>query len=344
MTEMTRNGAPPSDDVLLDVRGLKKYFPVRRGVLGRTVGQVKAVDGVSFQIRRGETLGLVGESGCGKSTTGRAILRLLEPTDGQVIFDGDDVRALDPAGLRVLRRRAQIVFQDPYSSLNPRMTVGSMLGEVLKVHRLREHGPARRRRIHELLEIVGLRPEHADRYPHEFSGGQRQRIGIARALSVEPDFIICDEPVSALDVSVQAQVINLLQDLQQELDLTYLFIAHDLAVVEHVSDRVAVMYLGKIVELATAEDLYQAPQHPYTRALLSAAPRADLKATRTIERIMLSGDVPSPMHPPPGCPFHPRCPHPGKDEECGRVTPPLEANQAGRLAACMKGPMGSGGA
>ena len=339
MTPGSENGNGASGEVLLDVRNLKKYFPVHRGILGRTVGHVKAVDGVSFQLRRGETPGLVGESGCGKSTTGRAILRLVEPTAGQVIFDGEDLATLDRERLRTLRRRAQIVFQDPFSSLNPRMTVGAMLREVLKVHRLAPKGPARSRRVSELLEIVGLRPEDADRYPHEFSGGQRQRIGIARALSVEPDFIVCDEPVSALDVSVQAQVINLLRDLQEEFGLTYLFIAHDLAVVERVSDQVAVMYLGKIVESGTAEDLYGSPQHPYTKALLSAVPRPNPKAARTRQRIMLSGDVPSPMNPPSGCPFHPRCPHPGKDEECGRVVPPLEEKAAGHFAACIKGVM-----
>ena len=339
MTPGPGNGNRASGEVLLDVRNLKKYFPVRRGILGQTVGYVKAVDGVSFQLRRGETLGLVGESGCGKSTTGRAILRLIEPTAGQVIFDGEDLATLDRDRLRALRRRVQIVFQDPFSSLNPRMTVGAMLREVLKVHRLAPEGPARIRRVSELLEVVGLRPEDAERYPHEFSGGQRQRIGIARALSVEPDFIVCDEPVSALDVSVQAQVINLLRDLQEEFGLTYLFIAHDLAVVERVSDHVAVMYLGKIVESGTAEDLYRSPQHPYTKALLSAVPRPDPKAARARQRIMLSGDVPSPMNPPSGCPFHPRCPHPGKDEECSRVVPPLEERAAGHFAACIKGAM-----
>ena len=336
MSPRAGNGKAEHGDVLVDVRDLEKHFPVHRGVLGRTVGQVKAVDGVNFRIRRGETLGLVGESGCGKSTTGRAILRLIEPTAGQVLFDGEDVGAMDRDRLRALRRRAQIVFQDPFSSLNPRMTIGSMLEEVLAVHHLAERGPARSRRVHELLEIVGLRAEDTDRYPHEFSGGQRQRIGIARALSVEPNFIVCDEPVSALDVSVQAQVINLLQDLQKEFGLTYLFIAHDLAVVEYVSDRVAVMYLGKIVESGTAEDLYESPQHPYTRALLSSVPRPNPKATRARERIMLPGDVPSPMNPPSGCPFHPRCPHPEKDEMCGRVVPPLEEKAAGHYAACIK--------
>jgi len=315
--------------VLLEVDGLVKHFPVKkRG------GVVKAVDGVSFDLRRGETLGLVGESGCGKSTTGRAILRLIEPTSGAVRFDGEDVLAMSRRELRAFRRRAQIVFQDPYSSLNPRITVGGMLDEALKVHGLGGDRSGRRKRVAELLELVGLKAEHARRYPHEFSGGQRQRIGIARALSVEPELIVCDEPVSALDVSVQAQVINLLDELKAELDLTYLFIAHDLAVVEHVSDRVAVMYLGRIVELANADELYRAPQHPYTRALLSAAPRPDPTAKRT--PIILEGDVPSPLDPPSGCPFHPRCPFPGKDESCSAAVPALLESEHGHWAACPK--------
>ena len=322
-----RSGPP-----LLRVRDLKKYFPVRSSTFGRTVGQVKAVDGVSFDLWPGETLGLVGESGCGKSTTGRAVMRLLEPTAGEVHFDGQDVGALDRKALRVLRRRAQFVFQDPYGSLNPRMSVGAMLEEALKVHGL--GGPNRRDRTVELLERVGLRSEHIDRYPHEFSGGQRQRLGIARALSVEPEFLILDEPVSALDVSVQAQVINLLEDLQRELGLTYLFIAHDLALVEHVSDRVAVMYLGRIVEVAEAEDLYKNPKHPYTRALLSAVPRADPVGREKRERIVLKGDVPSPSAPPPGCAFHTRCPHPLKDAICETVLPVMEGSERGHLAAC----------
>ena len=259
------------------------------------------------------------------------------------MYDGKNVGDLDRQQLRELRRRAQIVFQDPFGTLNPRLTVGSMLREVLRVHGLGGEGASRERRVRELLELVGLLPEHVDRYPHEFSGGQRQRIGIARALSVEPEFIVCDEPVSALDVSVQAQVLNLLRNLQDELGLTYLFIAHDLAVVEHMSDRVAVMYLGKIVEIGEASELYRNPRHPYTRALLSAAPSVDLKAMRSRERIMLSGDVPSPIHPPPGCAFHPRCPHPEKDEECVRSAPPLEGKVAGHLSACWKGPMPSRG-
>ncbi len=337
------NGALDAD-VLLDVQDLRKYFPIHRGILGRNVAQLRAVDGVSFRLQRGETLGLVGESGCGKSTTGRAILRLIEPTSGRLFFDGQDLEEFDRTQFREFRRRAQIVFQDPYGSLNPRMTVGTMLTEVLKVHGLGETRGDRSTRVRELLEMVGLHTEHAGRYPHEFSGGQRQRIGIARALAVEPEFIVLDEPVSALDVSVQAQVINLLRDLQKELGLTYLFIAHDLAVVEYMSDRVAVMYLGKIVEIAAARELYKNPRHPYTRALLSAAPRRDLKAGSIRERIRLSGDVPSPIRPPSGCPFYARCPHPGKDEECRKVVPVLEEKEPGHLAACCKDPMAAGGA
>ena len=337
------NGAFDAD-VLLDVQDLRKYFPVRRGVLGRSSVQVRAVDGVSFRLQRGETLGLVGESGCGKSTTGRAILRLIEPTSGRLFFDGQNVLEFDRTQLREFRRRAQIVFQDPFGSLNPRMTVGSMLTEVLYVHGLGETRGDRLARARELLEMVGLHAEHAGRYPHEFSGGQWQRIGIARALAVEPEFIVCDEPVSALDVSVQAQVINLLRDLQKELGLTYLFIAHDLAVVEYMSDRVAVMYLGKIVEMAAAQELYKNPRHPYTRALLSAAPRRYFKAAPTRERIRLSGDVPSPIRPPSGCPFYARCPHPGKDEECRELVPVLEEKAPGHLAACCKHAMVAGGA
>ena len=331
-------------EVLLDVQDLKKYFPVHRGVLGRSVVQVRAVDGVSFRLHRGETLGLVGESGCGKSTTGRAILRLIEPTSGRLVYGGQDLEALDRAQLREFRRRAQIVFQDPFGSLNPRLTVGGMLAEVLKVHGVGETGVDRSARVRELLEMVGLHAEHAGRYPHEFSGGQRQRVGIARALAVEPEFIVCDEPVSALDVSVQAQVINLLRDLQTDLGLTYLFIAHDLAVVEYMSDRVAVMYLGKIVEMAGAQELYKNPRHPYTRALLSAAPRRDPKAGPTRERIRLSGDVPSPIRPPSGCPFYARCPHPGRNEECQKVVPLLEEKAPSHLAACCKSPMTVDGA
>jgi len=329
----------PGRTPLLSVRDLTRYFPVKgKGLLPGRRAQVKAVDGVSFDLHAGETLGLVGESGCGKSTTGRAILRLLEPTSGEIHFKGKDVRAMGERELRTLRRQAQIVFQDPFSSLNPRLTVGDMLTEVLKVHGLHGDAPGRRKRARELLDLVGLLPEHADRYPHEFSGGQRQRLGIARALSVEPEFIVCDEPVSALDVSVQAQVVNLLKDLQAELGLTYLFIAHDLAVVEHVSDRVAVMYLGRIVEIGPAEVLYRDPRHPYTRALLSAVPRPDPGRRGETGRIVLEGDVPSPVDPPSGCPFHPRCWHPDRDASCSRIVPTLETtlDGTGRRVACTK--------
>jgi oligopeptide/dipeptide ABC transporter ATP-binding protein len=320
---------------LVQVRNLTKYFPIRAGLLGRPVSTVKAVEKISFDIPKGETLALVGESGCGKSTTGRAVLRLIEPTAGTVTFDGADIGTLDPAPLRRLRRRMQIIFQDPMSSLNPRMTIGEIVGEGLAIHKIAA-GDAATARVRQLLEEVGLRPEYAARYPHEFSGGQRQRIGIARALAVEPDFIVCDEPVSALDVSVQAQVINLLLDLQARRGLTYLFIAHDLAVVAHMATRVAVMYLGHIVELAPAAELYRAPRMPYTRALLSAVPVADPRAARA--RIILTGDPPSPRNPPPGCPFYPRCPHPAKDLACTQVVPPLEEKSPGHWAACIKEP------
>ena len=314
---------------LLQVENLTKHFPIRRGLLSRTVGHVRAVDGVTFDVAKGEVLGLVGESGCGKTTTGRCILRLIEPTSGKVIFDGRDVTAMPRKELRAIRREMQIVFQDPYSSLNPRLTIGSMLGEALTIHRLAK-GAAARERIAELLTQVGLAPDHARRYPHEFSGGQRQRIGVARALAVGPRLIVADEPVSALDVSIQAQIINLLRDLQRKLGLTYLFVAHDLAVVEHLSDRVAVMYLGRIVELAGREALYRSPRHPYTAALLSAIPVPD--PSRRRRRIVLKGDVPSPANPPPGCPFHPRCFM--AREVCAREVPLLREVSPGRWAAC----------
>ncbi len=323
------NGTQP----LLSVRNLRKEFPIKKGVLARQVGAVKAVNDVSFDVARGETLGVVGESGCGKTTTGRTILRLIEATSGDIKFEGRDVRSMGTTELRALRREMQIIFQDPVSSLNPRMTVGAIIREGLTIHKLAE-GAAADARVRQLLQEVGLRPEYSNRYPHEFSGGQRQRIGIARALSVEPRFIVCDEPVSALDVSVQAQVINLLGDLQREHDLTYMFIAHDLSVVEHIADRVAVMYLGKVVELATADDLYREPLMPYTQALLSAVPVADPHARK--ERIILQGDVPSPANPPSGCVFHPRCHHPAKDAACAKIVPPLEEKAPGHLVACIK--------
>jgi oligopeptide/dipeptide ABC transporter ATP-binding protein len=325
------NGTEP----LVSIKNLRKEFPIKKGIFARQVGAVKAVNDVSFDVARGETLGVVGESGCGKTTTGRTILRLIEPTSGEIRFEGRDVRSMGTAELRALRREMQIIFQDPVSSLNPRMTVGAIIREGLTIHKLAE-GAAADTRVRQLLQEVGLRPEYANRYPHEFSGGQRQRIGIARALSVEPKFIVCDEPVSALDVSVQAQVINLLEDLQQEHDLTYMFIAHDLSVVEHIADRVAVMYLGKVVELATADDLYREPLMPYTQALLSAVPIADPKARK--DRIILQGDVPSPANPPSGCVFHPRCHHPAKDAACAAIVPPLEEKTPGHFAACIKQP------
>ena len=293
---------------LVEVDGLKMYFPVTAGLfIQRKVADVKAVDGLSFHIENGETLGLVGESGCGKSTTGRAILQLHRPTEGTVRFDGTELTELAGNTLRRFRRRMQMIFQDPYSSLNPRMSVASIVAEPMVIHKL-YRGQERKDRVDYLLNAVGLNPYFAKRFPHEFSGGQRQRIGVARALAVEPDFIVCDEPVSALDVSIQAQIINLLEDLQTEFNLTYLFIAHDLSVVRHISDRVAVMYLGKIMELAQSNELYQNPLHPYTKALLSAVPITDPEVERTRERIILTGDVPSPLRPPPGCVFNTRCP------------------------------------
>ena len=305
---------------LLEVKGLKKHFPIKSGILKRTTGQVYAVDGISFSVEQGETLGLVGESGCGKSTTGRAVLRLIVPTAGSITFEGVDVMAATKAQMQTLRRHMQIIFQDPYASLNPRMRVRNIVGESLKIHNIGTEAE-RKKRVFELLETVGLSVEHAERYPHEFSGGQRQRIGIARALALQPKLIICDEPVSALDVSIRAQVINLLEDLQDEFDLTYVFIAHDLSVVKHASDRVAVMYLGKIVETSDSAVLYDKPQHPYTEALLSAVPIPDPTTERARRRIILEGDVPSPANPPRGCVFHPRCPR--AQEVCTTAMPAL---------------------
>ena len=320
---------------LLEVKRLSKSFLTRRGWLGRGGEDVRAVNDVSFTIARGKTLGIVGESGCGKTTMGRSILRLIEPTSGAVVFDGTDVATLHGAALRKMRRRMQVVFQDPFSSLNPRMTVGAAVKEGILIHHLAE-GREADNRVKVLFEEVGLNPAYASRYPHEFSGGQRQRIGVARALSVEPEMIVCDEPVSALDVSVQAQVINLLQDLQRDRGLTYLFIAHDLSVVQHIADRVAVMYLGRIVEIGSSDDLYSNPIMPYTKALLSAVPRPE--PGRRTARIVLQGEPPSPANPPPGCVFYPRCPHPLKDEDCTRVVPPLEEKTLGHFAACIKEP------
>lgn len=314
---------------LLEVRGLKKYFPIKKGLFSKTIGYVKAVDDVSFNIKKGETLGLVGESGCGKTTVGRTILRLVEPTAGEVIFDGKNITTMSLKELKQYRKEMQIIFQDPYSSLNPRITVGGMLTEILKFHEIAE-GQAAEKKVEQLLERVGLRKIHSRRYPHEFSGGQRQRIGIARALSVEPKFIVCDEPVSALDVSIQSQVINLLQDLQDEFHLTYLFISHDLSVVEHISDRVCVMYLGQLVEVASSKELYANPKHPYTQALLSAVPVPD--PHNKSKRIILTGDVPSPAKVPSGCYFHPRCPKVFND--CPNIQPVL-AGAGGHEQRCL---------
>jgi oligopeptide transport system ATP-binding protein len=316
---------------LLSVRNLTKQFPLKGGLFSRHTHSVHAVDGVDFHVDRGETLGLVGESGCGKSTTGRCVLRLIEPSSGDIRFEGKDVRSLGADELRVLRRDIQIIFQDPYASLNPRMNVGAIVGEALIIHQLTKTKRQFEERVVDLLETVGLRADHMGRYPNEFSGGQRQRIGIARALAVEPKLIICDEPVSALDVSIQAQVINLLEDLQEKFGLAYLFIAHDLAVVEHISKRIAVMYLGRIVEMAPAQALYNSPRHPYTEALLSAVPIPDPKVKR--QRIRLAGEVPSPIQPPSGCHFHTRCPI-AQFPLCKSETPPLKQSADGHWVAC----------
>ena len=325
-TNLNAGGAnnASSDDLLLEARDLKMHFPIKAGVLKRTVGHVKAVDGVNLSVRRGETLGLVGESGCGKSTLARLILRLLEPTDGEVIFEGDNILNYGRRQMLSVRRNMQIIFQDPYASLNPRMTVGNIVAEPLKTHKI--EGDTKKR-VQELLEIVGLNPEHYNRYPHEFSGGQRQRIGVARAIALNPSLIICDEPVSALDVSIQAQVINLLEDLQREFNLTYIFIAHDLSVVKHIADRVAVMYLGRVVETAEKGELYAKPRHPYTNSLLSAIPIPDPEKERERSRVVLTGDVPSPASPPSGCTFHTRCPR--AQDYCAEHEPSLERQENG---------------
>jgi oligopeptide/dipeptide ABC transporter ATP-binding protein len=315
---------------LLEVKNLKVHFPVKHGMFSRVREFVKAVDDVSFAIEPGETLGLVGESGCGKTTLGRAIVRLVEPTAGSVLLNGEDITQMNGSELRMRRRKFQMIFQDPYGSLNPRMTVEQIVGEALDIHKLTDSKSARQKRIAELLKAVGLDAVYAQRYPHEFSGGQRQRIGIARALAVEPELIICDEPVSALDVSVQAQIINLLHDLQQQRGIAYLFIAHDLAVVEHISRRVMVMYLGKVVEMADAKNIIGEPQHPYTQALISAIPEVDPETKR--QRIILPGDVPSPIHPPGGCPFHPRCPI--AEERCRTEVPAIREVAKAHFAAC----------
>lgn len=331
----TQNSTLNTQNSILDVRGLKKYFPIYSGLFAQRVeGWVRAVDDVSFSIRCGETLGLVGESGCGKTTTGRCILQLDRPTAGEVWFNGQDLARMADAALRPLRRQMQIVFQDPYSSLNPRMTIGQILSEPIRVHRISPDGRRYEDRVAELLSVVGLNPLMAGRYPHELSGGQRQRVGIARALALEPKFIVCDEPISALDVSIQAQILNLLEELQERFGLTYLFIAHDLSVVRHISDRIVVMYLGKVVEIAGRQELYENPLHPYTKALLSAVPIPDPLVEARRERIVLGGEVPSPLNPPHGCIFHSRCPI--AVEECSQRVPELREVRPNHRAACIR--------
>ena len=333
---MTTAPATHNPENLVEVDRLKVHFPITSGIFQREIGRVRAVDDITFEIRKGETFGLVGESGCGKSTTGRAVIRLRNPTEGTVYFDGQDLMGLDRNALRAMRRRMQIIFQDPYSSLNPRMTVGSIISEPIETHDL-VPVKARRDRVKELLRLVGLNPNYTNRYPHEFSGGQRQRIGVARALAVEPEFIVCDEPISALDVSIQAQVLNLLIELREQFGLTYLFIAHDLSVVRHISDRVGVMYLGKLVEVGPPTSIYDTPGHPYTRALLSAVPIPDPKAERRRKRVILTGDVPSPANPPNGCRFHTRCwlyERLGRPENCRTDDPELRTIGTDHRAAC----------
>ena len=337
MTTAQQTNGHQANDVLLDVQNLKMYFPVTSGILiQRTVGHIKAVDDVSFFVRKGETLGLVGESGCGKTTTGRCILQLYKPTAGRVNFEGAELTTLKGRALRAVRRRMQVIFQDPYSSLNPRMTAGRIIGEPLVVHGIGSGGQERRERVAELLEVVGLNRSMASRFPHEFSGGQRQRLGVARALAVNPQLIVCDEPVSALDVSIQAQIINLLEELQEQFSLTYLFIAHDLSVVRHISDRVAVMYLGHIVEIADRNEIYANPLHPYTKALLSAVPIPDPVIDAERERIVLTGEVPSPLNPPRGCVFHPRCSI--AIPECQDQMPALQEVEPDHWVACIRVP------
>jgi oligopeptide transport system ATP-binding protein len=327
-----------NDKILLEVQDLKMHFPISVGwMIKKTVGHIKAVDGISFKIAKGETLGLVGESGCGKTTTGRTILQLERPTSGHIFFEGEDITGLEEKPLRALRRKMQMIFQDPFGSLNPRMTAGEIIGEPLLIHRLTQNKRDYEEQVRELMTIVGLSPTTMERYPHEFSGGQRQRIGVARALSVRPNLIVCDEPVSALDVSIQAQIINLLEELQEKFDLTYLFIAHDLAVVRHISDRIAVMYLGEIVEIATRSDLYRNPIHPYTKSLLSAIPVPDPIVEAEREHVLLEGEVPSPFNPPPGCKFHPRC-STAQFPRCREEKPKLVEIESGKhWVSCYRG-------